>query len=178
LAQEDFMTRLSTRAGWAVLALMLCAATPLAASAQEAGGSQADSAAIEGLFSSFNKAFNAHDPKAMAALFADDGDFIIFGGTIRKGPAGVEQQMLTVFGRLKTLHRDVTVRDIRFLRPDVAVLHADFETSGVTNAEGAAVPPTPGFYDWIVVKTQGRWQIASWHESNGPQQGRGGRAGR
>lgn len=63
------------------------------------------------------------------------------------------------------LQRQATLRAIRFLKPDTAVLYSDTETRGMPGREASSAPE-PGFYDWIVMKRQGRWQIVVWHESN------------
>jgi uncharacterized protein (TIGR02246 family) len=129
----------------------------------------ADSAAIKQLFSDFNNSLNKHDARAMAALFTNDADFITLGGTTQHGRAAIEQHMQTLFaGPLKAVHRDVTLRGIRFLSPDIAAIDSNFVTTGVV-LNGAEVPAAMGLYDWIVMKQHGHWMIAIWHESNLPQ---------
>jgi len=152
------------------LAVLVFVSFPLAATwAKPADSHEADSAAIKKLFADFNDAFNNHDAHAAAMLFTDDGDFITVAGAKTTGQAGIEQHLAPLFaGRLKTAHRDVSFRDIRFLRPDVATVDSDFEMSGLVGASGAAIPPGKGLYDWIVMKQNGRWLIAVWHESNLP----------
>jgi uncharacterized protein (TIGR02246 family) len=154
----------------AVLALLLCVAlSPAVLRAKPADSQGEDSAAIKKLFADFNDAFNAHDAHAVSLLFTDDSDFITIQGATTTGKAEIEQHLAPLFaGRLKTVHRDVTLRGIRFVRPDVATVDSDFETSGLMGASGTAAPPAKGLYDWIVTKQNGRWQIAVWHESNLP----------
>jgi len=66
------------------------------------------------------------------------------------------------------MHRDATLRGMRFLRPDVATVDSDYVTTSVVGANGASVPSPKGLYDWIVTKQDGHWLIAVWHESNLP----------
>jgi uncharacterized protein (TIGR02246 family) len=150
--------------------ILLVASSFAAATAWAAPASQAaDSAAINKLYSDFNHTLNDHDARAMAALFANDADFITIGGTTQHGRAAIEQHMQTLFaGPLKNIHRDVTLRGIRFLRPDTAAIDSDFVTTGIV-LNGAEVPRAKGLYDWIVMKRQGHWMIVIWHESNLPQ---------
>lgn len=148
-----------------MLATLSFTALPLRAS----DGSDADKAAIQKLFVDFNDAFNHHDAHAAAMLYADDGDCIGILGKIVHGRADIEQLMASLFnGILKTIHREVTMRGVRFLRPDVATVDSDYKTTGIVGANGVAVPATSGLYDWIVTKQDGRWLIAVWHESNLP----------
>lgn len=154
----------------AALAILLFVSFPLAATwTKPADTNEADSAAIKKLFADFNDAFNNHDAHAAAMLFTDDADFIIVPGTTFTGKAAIEQHLAPLFaGRLKAVHRDVSLRGIRFLRPDTATVDSDFETTGVTGSNGATAPPVKGLYDWIVMNHNGRWLIAVWHESNLP----------
>jgi uncharacterized protein (TIGR02246 family) len=159
----------STRVKSAMVILLLVS-LPLAVSwAKPADAQEADSAAIQKLFNDFNDAFNNHDAHAAAMLFTDDADFINTQAVTTHGRAGVEQHLGPLFaGRLKAIHRDVSLRDIRFLRPDTATVDSDYETSGAMTANGIGVPPAKGLYDWIVMKQNGRWLIVVWHESNLP----------
>ncbi len=129
------------------------------------GARAADTAAIEKLFETFNAVANARDAHAMAALFAADADFININGLLEHGPAAIEAHMRQLFaGAGRHLQRQATLRGIRFLSPDTAVLYSDTQTTG---APGHETPSTAeaGFYAWIVMKRQGRWQIVMWHES-------------
>ena len=152
----------------AALAVLFFALFPLAATwAKPADSQEVDSAAIKKLFTDFNDAFNSHDAHAATMLFAADGDLIDGRASKSQGRTGIEQHLLPLFaGRLKTAHRDIWLQDIRFLRPDTATVDGYFEMSGLVGPDGAAVPPTKGLYDWIVMKQGGRWLIAVWHESN------------
>lgn len=154
----------------AALMVLLFVSLPLAAVwAGQADSREADSAAIKKLYTDFNDTLNKHDARAVALLFTDDGDFIDLGGGTSHGRAEIEGHLAPLLaGRLKTLHRDVTLRGIRFLRPDTATVNGEFQTSGLMGPNGAAVPPARGLYDWIVMKQNGRWMIVVWHESNLP----------
>lgn len=154
----------------AALAVLFFVSFPLAAAwAKPAESHDADSAAIKKLFTDFNDAFNNHDAHAAAMLFTDDADFITIQGATTHGKSEIEHHLAPLFAeRLKTAHRDVSLRDIRFLRPDTATVDSDYVMSGLAGPNGAPVPPAKGIYDWIVMKQNGRWLITVWHESNLP----------
>jgi uncharacterized protein (TIGR02246 family) len=128
-----------------------------------------DTAAINKLFSAFNDAFNNHDAHAVAMMFTDDADLINVAGVTTQGRAAIEEHLVPLYaGRLKTVHREVTLRAIRFLRPDTATLVSDYVTTGVIGPNGTAAPAVKGVYDWIVIKQNGSWLITAWHEANLP----------
>lgn len=51
----------------------------------------ADETAVRNLVAAFKDAFNAHDAKAFAALFAEDADFINWRGMPAHGRAKIEE---------------------------------------------------------------------------------------
>ena len=74
-----------------------------------------------------------------------------------------------VFTRVASLHRVATLRDIHFIGPNTALLYSDFQTSGLPAPAGApagADASQPGFYDWVVTREHGSWQISLWHEAD------------
>jgi uncharacterized protein (TIGR02246 family) len=155
----------------ASVAVLLLASMSVAAAswARQANPSGADSAAVKKLFDDFNNAFNNHDTQALVALFTDDSDFITIPGDNYHGKAAIEAHVGPLFaGRLKTMRRDAATPNIHFLRPDIATIDCTYEASGMTTPSGAPVPVSKGFYDWIVMKQNGKWVIAVWHESNLP----------
>ena len=157
------MRRLATTA---LAALMLTTLPLLALRVQAADGSDADKVAIQKLFVDFNNALNNHDAHSATALFTEDGDFIGVKGKIVHGRTDIQAQLAPLFdGILKNMHRDATLRGVRFLRPDVAAVYSDYMTTGVAGPNGAA-PATKGMYDWVVTKQDGRWLIAVWREAN------------
>jgi uncharacterized protein (TIGR02246 family) len=128
-----------------------------------------NSAQVKAVYDQFNEAFNANDAHAAAALCTADADYIVVTGAMFHGSAQVEQHLGPLFaGRLKGIHRDVSLREIRFIRPDTAVVIADYATSGLTSGAGAAAPPLKGVYDWIVIRRGGQWRISVWDEANLP----------
>ena len=155
----------------ASVAVLLLASMSIAAVswARPANPAEADSAAIKKLFDDFNNAFNNHDVHALVMQFTDDSDFITSPGDKYHGKAAIEGHVGPLFaGRLKTMRRDATSPDIHFLRPDIATIDCTYEASGMTTPASAPVPPSKGYYDWIVTKQNGQWLIAVWHESNLP----------
>ena len=87
--------------------------------------------------------------------FADDADFINVQQAVRAGAKASRSISCLCFpGRLKNAHRTYTLKNIRFITPDVAAVTMDYVLNGTTGANGETVPPRKGLYDWIVVQAE------------------------
>jgi hypothetical protein len=64
---------------------------------------------------------------------------------------------------MKTVLKDakITVQDlrIRFVRPDVAIVHETHEMSGMRNDKGETMPPHQELSIRVMVKEQDKWLI-------------------
>jgi uncharacterized protein (TIGR02246 family) len=162
--REDFMVRSRSVL---VLATFLLAslAFPVLSARAQADGSEADSAAIRQVVAQFLDAFNHHDAQGWAMPFTEDGDFTNVSGLSRHGRKEIEERFKGLFaGPLKDAHRTVNIRHIRFVKPDVAAVDAEWELTNSKAADGSANPPRKGIFTWVMVK-QGKWQFADFHES-------------
>src|SRR5579862_4992689 len=111
----------------ALAVLILVSLPPAAAWAKPADSHDADAGAIKQLVADFTTAFNSHDARAVSMTFTEDAEFINIQAATSTGRSGIEQHLAPLFtGRLKTAHRDVTLRGIRFLRPDLATVDIDY----------------------------------------------------
>jgi hypothetical protein len=63
--------------------------------------------------------------------------------------------------RLKTSLLTALETEIRFLRPDVALIHVHWELTGQAGPDGAVLPTRQGILSHVVVKTGGKWRITS-----------------
>lgn len=140
-------------------ALMVCIAPLQAASGD-------DSAAVKHVIQGFTDAFNQHDSHAVGMWFTDDADFTNVTQDKTHGRTDIEQHFVPLFaGRLKDAHRTYTIKNIRFIRPDVATVQMDYVLTGALDRGGAPTPARKGIYDWIVSKQDGKWLINVFHES-------------
>ena len=114
----------------------------------------------------FVGAFNKHDAQGWAMPFGADGDFTNVSGLTRHGQKEVEERFKELFaGPLKDSHRTATVRHLRFVRPDVAAVDAEWALAGSRAADGSENPVRKGMFTWVMVKQDGRWMFADFHES-------------
>ncbi len=144
----------------AILALLAVAAPAVAQ--HGAANPTADEAAVGAVAAGFVDAWNRHDMKAFAALFADDADFVNVIGLWWRGRAEIQREHEALHAtRMKHSHLAADETAIRFLCPDVAVVHVRWELTGDTGLEGKPLPPRKGVLTHVVEKVGGQWLITS-----------------
>jgi uncharacterized protein (TIGR02246 family) len=146
----------------AVCLLWLPLLLPLAAIGQ--GAHEADEKAIRSVMDRFVDAWNKHDAKAFAAVFAEDADFTNVRGTGASGRSKIEEFHAPVFATtFKDSHQSYTDIKIRFVRPDVAAVDVRWEMTGTTDPQGNPRPRREGLLNFVMTKDSGQWQILVMH---------------
>lgn len=93
--------------------------------------------AIQSRIDSFVSAWNAHDIRVMAGVFAEDGDLINPFGRAAKTRPEIEKLIREEHtGPLKNSRMSLTTEGIRLLDTDVAVSDHAFEVAGMTDPAG------------------------------------------
>jgi uncharacterized protein (TIGR02246 family) len=131
----------------------------VATSATPAPGAADADKAIRAAAAQFVVAFNKHDPKAVAALWAVDGDYLDESGTLSTGREAIEKYYADVFATDPAATIAITVDAVRFLGADTAV---EDGSASVTATPHAA--PILGRYTVVHVKRDGAWRMASVRE--------------
>jgi uncharacterized protein (TIGR02246 family) len=86
---------------------------------------RADEAAVRSLYQELMDGWNRGSGEAFAAAFAHDGDLVAFDGTHFKGREEIAPFHQQLFDKwLKGTRLVGRVEEVRFLGPDVAVMHA------------------------------------------------------
>jgi uncharacterized protein (TIGR02246 family) len=128
---------------------------------------QADEAAIRDVVQTRQQqAWNQHDAKAYAALFAEDSDVVNVVGWWWRGRKEIESKLTDAFAfvfRESTL--TITQVSVRFLTPEIAVTHVRWTMTG------AKTPPTipkprEGLQTIVLQKLGGNWMIAALQNTN------------
>ena len=149
-----------------LLVSLFALSIPIAGMRAQSNPSDADSSAIRQVIDEFVAAFNRHDAHGWAMPFAEDGDFTNVSGLTKHGRSQLEERFKELFnGPLRNSHRTATVRHIRFAKPDVAFADAEWALEGSLAADGSVNPVRKGIFTWVLIKQQGRWQFADFHES-------------
>ena len=100
--------------------------------------SQSDEDAIRALEHRFNEAWNAHDPEGLAESLADDAQFITVNGAWTTSRAGLPRPDGAAARRRTARSARARARSpemqVRFLAPDIAILHTRFWIDGEVHA--------------------------------------------
>lgn len=130
-----------------------------------------DEAAIRNLYQQLVDGWNAASGDAFAAPFEEDGVLVGFDGTHFKGRQEIvlfHQHLFDMF--LKGSRLVGKVRSVRFLTPDVAVMH----TVGGTVMAGQSdlEPERNSVQTLIAVKRNGKWSLAAFQNTRETYMGR------
>jgi uncharacterized protein (TIGR02246 family) len=136
-------------------------------SAAPAQNSQSDEAAIRRAIVEMTDAFNQHDAVAATRMYTPDADFVSVRGDKAKGRAEVEKLLAALFEA--RARKDAALRteavEIRFIRPDVAIVHVTNEMSGLVAPDEQKLPSHQEMSLRVFVKDNGQWQIAAFHNT-------------
>lgn len=136
--------------------------------AQAPQTSSADEAAIRQIVQQVQDGWNAHDGKAFASPFAPDANYVVVNGMKIDGREAIEKGHTAIFSSIyKDSHNVATVKSIRFLRPDVAVVHVEWNLEVSKGGEKAQAMNT-----MVMTKEGGKWSIAAFHNTPVRAQGR------
>ena len=122
-----------------------------------------DENAVRQIVKSVEAGWNALDGKAFAAPFASDADYVIVNGMHIKGRDAIEKGHVGIF---TTIYKDsrnaATIKSLRFLRPDVAVVHVEWNLEFKANGE---TRKARAMNTMIMTKDNGKWSIAAFHNT-------------
>ena len=132
------------------------------------GSDSAAEAAIRTIVADQVVAWNAGDAKQYASRLAPDASFTNLFGMVMYGAPAFEQrhaEILSTFYKGTTKRH--TVRRIRFVAADVAIVDIDNEVHGVTSMPGGIAVPKDGVVKTqlmeVFVRRQGQWWIEAYH---------------
>jgi uncharacterized protein (TIGR02246 family) len=122
-----------------------------------------DEQAIQKVPGDFGNAWNQHDMKAFSNLFTEDADVVVISGKHMKG----RDEIFTYHDGLhKGVMKDRTLtarwKDFRFVGADVAIGHIAFAGR---SSSGDERRNTTALATVVLVKQQGRWLIAAFHNT-------------
>ena len=110
----------------------------------------------------FVAGWNAHDPKAMASVYAEDADMIDPMGNLHKGRAAIEKAFTDDHkgtGPLRESTLTVNKEPLRFVTSDVAVTDADVTITNAYGPDGKKGGPMNVHVTTVWKKNGGNWQM-------------------
>lgn len=122
------------------------------------GSSSQDEEAIRKAQDQFAASWNQHDAAAMANLWTEDGDWIGPDGNFMQGRTKIENYLAEAHtGDWATSKNSLKVTGIRFLKPDVAVVNAEYEITGARDWFDKPIPVEKILATSVMVKQDGKW---------------------
>lgn len=112
-------------------------------------------APIREIVSKYVEARERIDPKAVEALFTSDADQLVSSGEWRKGREAVVRGAMAT-SRSTGGRRTITVEQVRFVTPDVAIADGRYELTGLSGGLTRSMWAT-----LVVKKTDAGWRIAA-----------------
>jgi uncharacterized protein (TIGR02246 family) len=120
---------------------------------------KADEEAIRQIELGFNEAWGRHDAHGMVESMADDAHFVTVNGAWTKTRAEYLELMTRLHGAggpFRSSTRETPVMDIRFLVPDVAMMHSRFHIYGDIDE-----PERTGIGTRVVRRIDGQWRTVA-----------------
>lgn len=123
-----------------------------------------DETAIRKLVQQVQDGWNANDAKAFSEPFAADADYVVVNGMKIKGRDEIEKGHAGIFSTIyKGSHNVGTVKSVRFIRPDVAVVHIEWN---LEFKMGGAAQKRRAMNTMVMIKDNGKWSIAAFQNTS------------
>jgi uncharacterized protein (TIGR02246 family) len=131
---------------------------------EAAANDSADEAAVRALYQQLMDGWNQGSGDAFAAVFTEDGDLVGFDGTHFKGRQEIAPFHQQLFDKwLKGSRLVGEVKDVRFLSPDVALMHAVSGT--VMRGKSEPVPERDSIQTLVATRQDGEWRLAAFQNT-------------
>jgi uncharacterized protein (TIGR02246 family) len=145
----------------AVLVLLMFATPPQGSQTSQ------DEDALRHLPQSFCEAWAKHDGHALAQIMAEDVDFVTVAGVYLRGRADFEKFHTRLMnGRFKNSTNTPVQTTVRFLNPDLAVVHWSWRIEGDRNFDGSPRQPRFGLMTMVAAKRNDKWLVVVAQNTN------------
>lgn len=142
--------------------LFLVTLSTLSIVTARAQNNAADEAALRDTVKQMETGWNTKSGATFAKPFAEDADYVVINGRHLKGRLAIEKGHQQIFD---TIYQDttlsLTVKQIRFLRPDVAVVHVEGSRTGPTPEQVARATMTI-----VMTKEEQGWTITAFQNTS------------
>ncbi|HEX8249705.1 MAG TPA: SgcJ/EcaC family oxidoreductase [Pyrinomonadaceae bacterium] len=146
-----------------ILILMFTALNFYAQEKAKTSEASRDDAAIRANVEQMAKGWNAKSGAGFAKPFAEDADYVIVNGIQIKGRAAIDKGHQDIFDTIyKNSTLTVSVEQIRFLRPDVALVHVG---SALSVTRENSTRSYNGKVTLVMTKNKDKWEIAAFQNT-------------
>lgn len=122
-----------------------------------------DEAAIRENVRLMEAGWNTKQGALFAKPFAENADYVVINGRYLQGREVIEKAHQQIFS---TVFKDTTIRlavkQIRFLRPDVAIVHVTGHREGLENRKELT---SDAFMTLVMTRDQQGWRIAAFQNT-------------
>ena len=126
-----------------------------------------DEEGVKAIAPAWAEAWNAGDMDAVAALYAEDADYVNFFGDTFKGVTAIQAAFAeTHSAAYEGSKIEIETVAVSFITPDVAVTDSTWKLTGIP--DGAPPLPTEGQSTAVAVKQGDTWKITA-HRARVPQ---------
>lgn len=155
MSSDNTLRRL-TLALAALAACALYAALPAAANNE-------DEAALRENVRQLEAGWNAKSGAQFARPFGTDADYVVINGMYIKGREAIEQGHQRIFDTIyKESTLSLSVKQVRMLRPDVAVVHVNGTNKFTRDGEART---SEAIITLVMTKESGAWKIAAFQNT-------------
>jgi uncharacterized protein (TIGR02246 family) len=124
----------------------------------------ADEVAVRDLYRELMDGWNRGSGEAFAAVFTEDGDLVAFDGTHFEGRTQIAPFHQELFDKwLKGTRLVGRVKDVRFLSPDVALMHAVGST--IMRGKSVPSPERDSIQTLVATRQNGEWRLAAFQNT-------------
>ena len=124
----------------------------------------ADEVAVRDLYRELMDGWNRGSGEAFAAVFTEDGDLVAFDGTHFEGREEIAPFHQELFDKwMKGTRLVGRVKDVRFLSPDIALMHAVGST--VMRGKSEPSPERDSIQTLVAVRQNAQWRLAAFQNT-------------
>jgi len=131
------------------------------------GQARGDEKALRDLPRSFANAWAAHDGRELAKIVSESVAFVNVGAIWLQGRADFEKYHSRILqGRFKDSTIVPLDTNVRFLRPDLALVRWSWRIEGETDSAGTSLPARHGLMTFLAEKGAGQWLVVAGQNTN------------
>ncbi|HEY1404021.1 MAG TPA: SgcJ/EcaC family oxidoreductase [Pyrinomonadaceae bacterium] len=146
-----------------LIALVACALNSPARASATHGANAADEAAMRENVRQLEAGWNTKSGALFARPFAADADYVVINGMHMQGRAAIDQSHQRIFDTVyKNSTISLSIKQIRFLRPDVAVVHV---LGNNRTRQGEETRETNAIVTLVMTKEKGDWKIVAFQNT-------------
>jgi len=130
-------------------------------------GYAADENAIREIETRWEAGWNHHDVAAMASVYAPDSDAINLAGEWFQGRDAFQKSLEELHsGKTQSSIWQTERTEIRFLSPEIALVHVYANSHGDRNPDGSPMSPRRVILTRVEMKRGGKWLIVASQATN------------